>query len=191
MRIGVFGGSFDPVHIGHLVAAECVRKRLDLQQVRFVPAGRQPLKGGGHVATGDERARMLEVAVAGNPAFVVDRREVDRAGPSYSVDTLRELRHERPGDELFFILGADAARDLAGWHEADTLPTLARIVVMTRPGGTAPAGPRISSVVPVPGIDVSATQIRQAVARGESIRYLVPPEVEQFIRARGLYHTKR
>jgi nicotinate-nucleotide adenylyltransferase len=191
VRIGVFGGSFDPVHIGHLIAAECVRERLDLHQVRFVPAGRQPFKPQGHVATGDQRVRMLELAVAGNPAFVVDRREVERAGPSYSVDTLRALGAELPDTELFLIMGADAARDLAAWHEAAALPTLARIVVMTRPGTRRRKNRMIASLVPVPGIDVSATQIREAVARGSSIRYLVPRDVEDFIRIHGLYRTQR
>lgn len=187
----MFGGSFDPVHVGHLIAAESVRERLGLDQVRFVPTGQQPFKGGGHVATGEQRASMLEAAVADHPAFVVDRRELTRPGPSYSVDTLRELRAELPGAELCLIVGADAARDLAAWQEAPVLPTLARIVVMTRPGAQPPPNPLVASVVTVPGIDVSATQIREAAARGASIRYLVPRAVEDFIRAHGLYHTER
>jgi len=191
VRIGILGGSFDPVHVGHLVAAESVREQLGLDHVRFVPAGHQPFKGGRHAAGAEQRARMLELAVAGNPAFVVDRRELQRAGPSYSVDTLRDLRAALPGDELFFLVGADAARDLETWHEAAALPGLATVVVMTRPGSEAPKHQMFRSVVAIPAIGVSASLIREAVRRGQSIRYLVPDGVEEFIRAHGLYRSER
>ncbi|MBI3982402.1 MAG: nicotinate-nucleotide adenylyltransferase [Gemmatimonadetes bacterium] len=186
MRIGVLGGSFDPVHLGHLVAAEGARDCLELDQVRFVPAGHQPLKGGRHVASAAHRAAMLDAAVADHAAFVVDRRELDRPGPSYSVETLRSLRADLPHDQLFFIVGSDAARDLGAWYDADALPALARLVVVTRPGATPEPGPA-SSVVTIPGIDISATMVREMVRRGASIRYLVPRGVEDYIRAHGLY----
>lgn len=186
MRLGVFGGSFDPVHIGHLVVAECVRSELQLDQVRFVPAARQPLKASGHAASARDRAAMLQAAIADHPAFVMDARELDRPGPSYTVETLRSLRADFPGDQLFFIIGADAARDLDAWHEAGALPALARLVVVTRPG--AAVSPQLAPfVVTVPGIDVSATMVREMVRRGASIRYLVPRPVEDYIKAHGLY----
>jgi nicotinate-nucleotide adenylyltransferase len=186
VRIGVLGGSFDPVHMGHLIAAEGARDRLQLDVVRFVPAGRQPLKGGRHAASASHRAAMLDIAVADHPAFVVDRRELDRPGPSFSVDTLRELHADFPDDRLFLIVGSDTARDLGAWREADALPALAQLVVVTRPG-TTPERRFMSSVVPIPGIDISATLVRDRVRQGASIRYLVPHGVEEYIRAHGLY----
>jgi nicotinate-nucleotide adenylyltransferase len=186
VRLGVFGGSFDPVHLGHLVAAECARSELQLDQVRFVPAAQQPLKAAGHAASARDRAAMLRAAIADHPAFVLDPRELERGGPSYTVETLRSLRADFPGDQLFFILGADAARDLDSWREADALPGLARLVVVTRPG--AALGPQLAPfAVTVPGIDLSATMVRERVRRGASIRYLVPRPVEDYIKTHGLY----
>ncbi|GBD32885.1 MAG: putative nicotinate-nucleotide adenylyltransferase [Gemmatimonadales bacterium] len=188
-RIGIFGGSFDPIHLGHLVAAEQAREQLELQEVRFVPAARQPFKVEGHEADARHRAEMVRLAIADNPYFVLDLREIDRGGVSYTVDTLRELKAERPADELFLILGADAARDLGKWREAGELPRLATVAVVTRPGAAPPAGAGISLVISAPGIDVSATEIREAVRAGRSIRYLVPRAVEEYIAAHGLYRT--
>lgn len=189
LRIGVFGGSFDPIHLGHLVAAEKAREHLELDQVRFVPAARQPFKVEGHEADARHRAEMVRLAIAGNPGFLLDLREIERGGVSYTVDTLRELKAEYPSDQLFLILGADAARDLAKWREAPVLPQLAVVAVVTRPGVSPPAVPGISAIVPAPGIDISATEIREAVRLGRSIRYLVPREVEEYIAAHGLYRA--
>ncbi len=186
LKVGVFGGSFDPVHIGHLVAAEQAAVRLALEVVRFVPAGRHPLKDRHHAAA-DHRLAMVEAAIRDNPRFLLDPREARRPGPSYTVDTLRALAAESPGDALFFLLGADAARELAAWRDAEGIAGLATVVALTRPGAAPPAHPLITRVVEVPGIDVSATALREAVRRGESIRYLVPRAVEEYIARHGLY----
>lgn len=187
MRVGVFGGSFDPVHLGHLVVAEHAAVRLSLGRVRFVPVRQQPLKPAGHGASAEHRLAMVGLGVADNPRFVVDRRELGRAGPSYTVDTLRELRAESSQDQLFLLIGADAASEFPGWHEAERIPSLATVVVLTRPGVEPLAHPQLAMVVEVPGIDISASAIRAAVRRGESIRYLVPRAVEDYIATHGLY----
>jgi nicotinate-nucleotide adenylyltransferase len=186
VKVGVFGGSFDPVHIGHLVVAEHAAERLGLEQVRFVPAGQQPLKIGHHAAAAD-RLAMVEAGIRDNPRFVVDPREASRPGPSYTVETLRALAAEAPGDALFFLVGADAARDIPAWRDPQGIAALAAIVVLTRPGASPPAHPLVARVVEVPGVDVSATQIREAVRCGRSIRYLVPRAVEDYIVRHGLY----
>lgn len=186
MKVGVFGGSFDPVHLGHLVVAERAAARLALEQVRFVPAGQHPFKTAHHAAP-DDRLAMVELAIRDNPRFLLDPREARRAGPSYTVDTLHQLHTESPGDALFLLIGADAARELPAWQDAEGIAAVATIVVLTRPGAAAPAHPLIRRVVEVPGIDVSATAIREAVRCGDSIRYLVPRAVEDYIRTHGLY----
>jgi nicotinate-nucleotide adenylyltransferase len=186
LNVGVFGGSFDPVHVGHLVVAEQAAERLRLARVRFVPARCHPFKAGHH-ASPDDRAAMVAAAIQDNPRFVLDTRELERPAPSYSADTLRELGTESPGDALFLLLGADAAAELPTWHDADAIATLATVVVVTRPGVTPPLHRLIRTVVEVPGIDISATAIRDGVRRGESIRYLVPPAVEAYIARHGLY----
>lgn len=187
LKVGVFGGSFDPVHLGHLVAAEHAAARLSLARVRFVPAREHPLKPGGHHASADDRLAMVRLGVAGNPQFQADPRELFRPGPSYTVDTLRELRAESPQDQLFLLVGADAACELPSWHQAEGIPALATVVALSRPGTQPPAHRLIGLVVEVPGIDISATGIREAVRRGESIRYLVPRAVEEYIATHGLY----
>lgn len=186
MKVGVFGGSFDPVHLGHLVVAEHAAARLGLERVRFMPAGQHPFKMAHHAAT-DHRLAMVELAIRDNPRFVLDPREARRDGPSYTVDTVRQLHAESPADSLFLLLGADAARELPAWRDAEGIAAVATIVVLTRPGAAAPAHPLIGRVIEVPGIDASATAIREAVRCGEPIRYLVPRAVEDYIRTHGLY----
>jgi nicotinate-nucleotide adenylyltransferase len=186
LNVGVFGGSFDPVHFGHLVVAEQAAGRLDLARVRFVPARCHPFKSG-HQASPEDRVAMVAAAIQDNPRFVLDTRELRRPGPSYTAETLRELGTESPGDALFLLLGADAAAELPQWHDAEAVATLATVVVLTRPGAAPPPHRLIRAVVEVPGIDISATTIRDAVRRGESIRYLVPPAVAAYITSHGLY----
>jgi nicotinate-nucleotide adenylyltransferase len=186
LNVGVFGGSFDPVHLGHLVAAEQAADRLQLAQVRFVPARCHPFKSGHH-ASPDDRLAMVAAAIEGNPRFVLDAREMRRPAPSYTADTLRELGTASPGDALFLLLGADAAAELPAWHDAEAVGTIATVVVVTRPGVVVPPHRLIRAVVEVPAIDISATAIRDAVRRGASIRYLVPPAVEAYIVNHGLY----
>ena len=185
----LFGGSFDPVHVGHLVAAETVGEALEAT-VRFLPAREQPLKRAAQAAHGaspEQRAEMLELAVAGNPRLAVERIELTLPTPSYTVRTLRALAQREPGNRFTLLLGADAAAELGSWFEIDALPQLADVVVFARPGASLPRHPAISRTVQVPALDVSATKIRERVRRGRSIRYLVPDAVRDYIAAQGLY----
>jgi len=185
VHLGVFGGSFDPVHHGHLIVAAEAMRLLSLDELRFVPAGRQPFKRGRLVASPDHRLAMLALAVAGMPGFVVDPQECRRPGPSYTVDTLRALRGVRPGSSLSLLIGSDAARDFPQWREAAAVRELARVVVLSRPGADPPAG--IGSILTVPAIDISATAIRERIRVGESIRFLVPDPVADYIAEHRLY----
>jgi len=182
----LFGGSFDPVHVGHLIAAEAAGEALDAR-VRFVPARVQPFKRPAQGATPEQRADMLDLAVAGNPRLAVERIELTLPAPSYTVRTLQALAEREPGNRFTLLLGADAAAELHAWFEVDALPALADVVVFARPGASLPRHPAIRRVVPVPAVDVSATLIRERVRQARSIRYLVPDAVRDYIAAHGLY----
>jgi nicotinate-nucleotide adenylyltransferase len=182
----LFGGSFDPVHLGHLVVAEAAADAFGCR-VRFLPALEQPFKRAAHVATGVQRAEMLDRAVAGNPRFAVERIELSLPPPSYTVRTLRALLEREPGNRFTLLLGADAAQELSSWYEAEALPRLADVVVFARPGSKMPRHPLITRVVDVPAIALSATEIRARVHAGGSIRYLVPEAVREYVAAAGLY----
>jgi nicotinate-nucleotide adenylyltransferase len=185
--IGVFGGSFDPIHHGHLLVAQAVVEALGLEELRFVPAREQPFKIGRHAAPAEARARMVSLAIAGEPRFRLEPAELERAGPSYTVDTLRTLRAREPGREFALLVGADAASDLPSWHQAEALPTLATLVVFARPGMSVPTLPWPVRTVTVPAVDISATEIRRRVSEGRSIRYWVPDPVAECIAADRLY----
>jgi len=185
--IGLLGGSFDPVHHGHLIAGRIAAEALGLDELRYVPAREQPFKQGRHGAPAADRAAMLDLAVAGAPGFAVERVELDRPGPSYTVDTLRALRARDPGAALTLLLGADAAAELDAWHRAEELPGLARIVVFGRPGAPMPATPLITGTVEVPAIEISATEIRARVRAGQPIRYWVADAVAEYIARHRLY----
>lgn len=186
----LFGGSFDPVHVAHLIVAEAAADALGFE-VRFLPAREQPFKRAAHQATAEQRAEMLDLAIQGNPRLQVERVELGLPTPSYTVRTLRALADREPGNRFTLLLGADAVRDLAAWWEVEALPGLADVVVFARPGATVPLPPPrhplISRVIPVPAIDLSATQVRERVKQGRSIRYLVPDPVREYIAAHGLY----
>jgi nicotinate-nucleotide adenylyltransferase len=184
--IGLFGGSFDPVHHGHLIVGQVAAEQLGLEALRFLPARQQPFKQGRHGASPEHRAAMLSLAISGAPGLAVERTELDRAGPSYTVHTLEELRKREPGSEFVLLLGADAAADLPAWREAGRIPELARIVVFARPG-SAPVTPRNTEIIQVPVIEISATEIRRRVCRGQSIRYWVPDSVAEYIARHRLY----
>lgn len=185
--IGLFGGSFDPIHHGHLIVAQVVLEALELQQLRFVPAREQPFKAGRHSAPAAERARMVAAAIAGEPRFSLETLELDRTGPSYTVDTLRALRAREPGAEFALLVGADAAAELPLWRDAAALPGLATLVLLNRPGSVLPALPWPVRVVQVPAIEISATAIRERVGAGRSIRYWVPEPVARIIHDGELY----
>ncbi len=180
MRIGVFGGSFDPIHHGHLIAAASLAESLALDAVHLVVAHRQPLKPEGHAASGEHRAAMVALAVRGDPRLRADRSELVREGPSYTVDTLRGLRAEHPDAELLLLLGADTASRLHQWRDPDEIWKLCRVETFAREG-IGEAG------IQVPRVDISSTAIRARVRAGRSIRYWVPEAVAEYITAHRLY----
>jgi nicotinate-nucleotide adenylyltransferase len=184
----LFGGSFDPVHVAHLIVAEAAAEALGADAtVRMLPAREQPFKRAAHAATAEQRAEMLDLAVAGNPRLRVERMELGLPTPSYTVRTLRALAEREAGNRFTLLLGADAAQDLAAWWEVEALPGLADIVIFARPGASVPRHPLIKRVISVPVIDLSATQIRERVKLGRSIRYLVPDPVRAYIEQHRLY----
>ena len=185
--VGLFGGSFDPIHHGHLLVAQSAAEALALDELRFVPAREQPFKVGAHAASAEDRALMVERAIAGAPGLRLERSELDRAAPSYSVDTLRTLRAREPGTAFVLLVGSDAALGVPRWHEASTLGQLARIVAFGRAGAGTQALPPGIDFITVPAVEISSTAIRERVRRGQSIRYWVPDAVAEFITARGLY----
>ncbi len=198
MNIGVLGGTFDPVHIGHLVLAEEVRARLGLAEVLFVPAGRPYLKEDTSISAAEHRLQMVRLAITDKSYFKLSTMEIERAGPSYTVDTIAELKSQlSDGDELFFILGWDNLEDLPQWREPRRLISICRLVAVPRVGYPLPDLNSLEKTVPglservvmldKPEIDISASVIRERVARGLSIEHLVPEAVEKYIGEQGLY----
>lgn len=203
-RLGILGGSFDPVHYGHLLLAENAREQCGLNRVVFVPAAVPPHKQDHPMAPASDRIGMLELAVAGNEALEVSRYEVDRGGISYTIETLRHFHAEYPEADLFLVLGTDMLSDLPTWREATEVLRLATPIVACRPGfGELDWEPlraiasdrRIaqirSYVIQMPLVGLSSTEIRCRVARGRSIRYQTPRAVEQYILTHGLYRPGR
>lgn len=197
MRTGIFGGTFDPVHVGHMVIAEQVMDELDLEHVVFVPGGIPPHKEASSVRAGaEDRCEMVEAAVAGNGRFSVDRVEIDSGRAMHSVETVRILKGRSPRDEWFFITGADEVSNLLSWKEPDRLLEQAVMVAATRPGfdlsklDHLEAGLKnFDRIFPVEcsRIDISATDVRRRMLRGKTIRYLVPDPVLEIIEKRNLY----
>ncbi|MEE9203027.1 MAG: nicotinate-nucleotide adenylyltransferase [Dehalococcoidia bacterium] len=193
--VGVLGGTFDPVHTGHLIIAQEVALELGLELVYFIPVGQPPLKQG-PVTPAAHRLEMLRLALAGNDSFHLSTLEVERPGPSYTVDTLRELGRSE-GREVLLILGWDAVADLPRWSRPQELLTLSRIAAVPRPGTPEPDVDGLEKALPGlrerlrllsgPVIDISASEIRRRVARGLPVHHLLPPAVEQYIREQGLY----
>lgn len=187
--IGLLGGSFDPIHHGHLLVAQAAVETLGLDELRFVPAREQPFKQGQHAAPAADRARMVELAIQDEPRFRMEPLELERPGPSYTVDTLRALRSREPGATFTLLIGADAAAEVELWREAPSLPSLARIVAFARAGAPAPPSALVAETITVPSLDISATAIRGRVAAGRSIRYWVPERVADYVAAHGLYRN--
>ncbi len=193
MRLGLLGGTFDPVHLGHLILGETAREQLGLDSVLFMPTGQPWRKAGRDITPAPHRVEMLRRAIADNPAFELSLIEVERAGPSYTVDTLRELISARPGSEIFLIIGEDSLLDLPNWKAPQRVVELATLAVAARgpekPVAGVPAGYLSDRTVwlDMPLIDISATTVRERVGRGRSIRYLVPEVVAAYIREQGLY----
>jgi nicotinate-nucleotide adenylyltransferase len=198
MRVGIFGGTFDPIHIGHLVLAEQCREQCQLDEVWFVPAAQPPHKRDAVISPAKARCEMIEFAISGQPQFQLCTAEIDRAGPSFTVTTLEQLHSKHPDHELFLLIGADSLRDLPLWREPRKILELATVVAVNRGGRPEPDRTMINDrlgsdihsrlrFVEMPGIDVSASDIRRRVASGRSIRYLVPRAVETFIHQRNLF----
>jgi nicotinate-nucleotide adenylyltransferase len=191
LRLGVMGGTFDPIHHGHLVAASEVASLFSLDEVVFVPTGQPWQKSERAVTPPEDRYLMTVIATASNPRFSVSRVDIDRGGPTYTVDTLRDLRLERgPEVDFFFITGADALGQIFSWRDADELVEMAHFVGCTRPGHTLidpglPLGK--ASLVEIPALAISSTACRERVRRGEPVWYLVPDGIVQYINKRGLY----
>jgi nicotinate-nucleotide adenylyltransferase len=189
-RIGVMGGTFDPIHHGHLVAASEVQSVFDLDEVIFVPTGQPWQKDDRAVSPAELRYLMTVVATASNPRFTVSRVDVDRPGPTYTIDTLRDLSQQYPGSDLFFITGADALAQILSWKAVDELFELAQFVGVNRPGhelsGDGLPAERVS-LMEVPAMAISSTACRERVRAGEPVWYLVPDGVVQFIAKYRLY----
>lgn len=189
MRTGLFGGTFDPPHIGHLVAAQDALESLGLDRVLFMPAGTPPHKAAHSVSAADVRLDLIRLATADTPGFVVDDREIRRPGPSWTVDTLAELRAERPDDDLYLLIGTDQYATFDTWREPARIRALCRVAVLDREGGAGVLDGR-DVRVRVTRLDIAGRDIRARVAQGRSIRHLVPAAVEAEIRVRGLYRTE-
>jgi nicotinate-nucleotide adenylyltransferase len=186
-RLGLFGGTFDPPHIGHLVVAQDVVERLVLDELLFIPAGSPPHKTGKIISPAPLRVEMVRALTSGSEVFRVSEVEVSREGPSYSVDTLRYFRDLHPDAEIFFILGADQAAAFDTWQSPGEVASLATLVVMAREGLEAPSG--MFTSVPVTRVDISATDIRDRVREGRTIQYLVPDSVRHIIENNRLYRA--
>ena len=200
MRVGIYGGSFDPVHYGHLLLAETCRENCNLDEVWLVPAAVPPHKQDRELTLARQRVEMLELAIAGNSRLRVSTMEIDRGGVSYTVDTLRTIAAEHPDAELFLLMGGDSLRDLLTWREPAEICMLAWPIVIRRSGAPEPDINVLSGLVPparleairslqvqMPIIELSASDLRQRAALGRSLRYRTPRAVEQYIESHGLY----
>ena len=198
MNIGVMGGTFDPVHLGHLAVAEETRTRLNMAEIFFVPAGQPWLKADTYISPAEHRVQMVRLALAGKAYFKLSTMEIERDGPSYAVDTIAGLKGQlEAGDELFFILGWDSLAELPQWREPHRLVEMCHLVVVPRPGYSSPDLKKLEAAIPglsqrvlildKPHIDISASEIRERVARGLSVRHLVPEPVNRYIKEHKLY----
>jgi len=202
MRVGIFGGSFNPIHNGHLLAAQAVFEAAGLDKVLLVPSQVSPFKRGAQdVAAGAARMEMVRLAVGGDARFEPCGLELARGGVSYAIDTVRQLQAQHPGTRFSFVVGMDALRDLHLWHQADELVALCEVITVQRPGFDVMLAPQelgfpldvsrrlLDRVIHGRLCEISSSEIRQRMASGLPIRYLVPPVVEAYIRANGLYAT--
>ena len=200
MRLGIFGGSFDPIHLGHLLLAENCREQCRLDRVWLLPAAISPHKRNRSPAPAKQRIEMIELAIGGHPHFAVSTLEIDRGGISYTVDTLAEIRRREPQADLFLLLGADSLHDLPNWRAAERICQLATPVVVRRPDApqldfsvldglvdAARQAEVAACQVDMPCVEISSTDIRRRVAAGRSVRYQTPRAVEKYIESHGLY----
>jgi len=200
MRVGVFGGTFDPVHLGHLIVAEQAREQARLDQVWFLPSARPPHKREQPLTPYSQRAEMLALAIAGHSAFRIDEIERERPGPSFTADTLEELDRTQPGNDWFLIAGSDTLADLPTWHEPARVVARATLLVVARPGAKIPSAVEVRNALHLPGpiavrlqiiasplIEISSRDLRRRAAEGRTLRYLTPRAVECYVEGKGLY----
>lgn len=198
-KIGIYGGSFDPIHIAHLILAECCRESLQLDEVRFVPANISPLKQAGKPLDSKHRVEMLRLAIGGNDRFVLDTRELDRAGVSYTIDTVQSMAQEFPDAELILLMGADSLRDIAQWKSPEQLLSIVSIGAIARGGVGEPPWnalrPFVSEArwkliqrnVTAPILEISSSNLRQRIRDGASVRYQLPASVAAYIQQHQIY----
>jgi nicotinate-nucleotide adenylyltransferase len=197
LRIGILGGTFDPVHMGHLVLAETARDTLRLDQVYFVPAADPPHKQGQVIAKKADRLAMLELAIAGNPAFIISLIDLDRPGPHYTADMVKLVRERLdPEDELWFLMGLDSLIDFPNWQDPNRIRRIARLAAATRPRYEVDWTPLETALpgimhevtlLPMPGVSIASQNIRRKIQHGSSIRYLVPDAVRDYMVEKLLY----
>jgi len=187
MKIGILGGTFNPIHIGHLILAEEVREKIGLDRVIFVPANLPPHKDNGEIVSARHRFAMASLAIKTNRHFAVSDVEIKRSGRSYTIDTLRQFKQEYPQDELFFITGSDLLRYLEEWKDLSDIIAMVKFIVATRPGYPLEKLPSYISTVAIRAVDVSAFEIRNCIKEGKSFRYLVPDAVFNYINRHRLY----
>jgi nicotinate-nucleotide adenylyltransferase len=202
MRVGIFGGTFDPIHYGHLILVEQCRDQAQLDQVVFVPSASPPHKLHKAITPFAQRVEMLSLAISGHASFRIDELEKDRTGPSYTVDTLTQLQSQRRGDELHFILGSDSLHDLPQWYQPRRVLELATLLVIQRADWPAFSAEQLKEslkldddfplrykIVEAPLITLSSRDIRRRIAEGRSVRYMLPRAVEAYIQEKGLYRN--
>jgi len=187
MKIGILGGTFNPIHIGHLILAEEAREKLGLDKVVFVPAHLPPHKDNSDIAQADERLAMLKLALKDNSCFAASDIEIKRSGRSYTIDTIKEFKRTNPLDELYFLIGSDLLKYLDEWKDLGEIIKMVKFVAATRPGYPLEKIPAYISTLPIRAVDISAFEIRSAIKEGKSFRYLVPESVFGYINRKKLY----
>ena len=192
-RLGILGGTFDPIHSGHLILAEQLKEELKLQKVIFIPSANPPHKENHFVSSAKDRLKMVKIAIRDNPDFLISAIELKREGKSYTIDTLSQIKKLYKDSGLFFLLGSDAIDEFPTWKEPDKIFQKVKVVIALRPGFNRinPENRFVkkSLLIPINGLNISSSQIRERVRKGKSIRYLVPQAVEEFIQSKKLYRS--
>ncbi|MDD2680314.1 MAG: nicotinate-nucleotide adenylyltransferase [Candidatus Omnitrophica bacterium] len=187
MKIGILGGTFNPVHLGHLILAEEAREKLGLEKIIFVPANLPPHKDNGDIAASSSRLRMLKLAIKGNKYFAVSDIEIKRQGRSYTIDTLKEFKRKYPADELYFIIGSDLLKYLDDWKDLAEINKMVKFVAATRPGYPLEKIPAYIQTLGIRAVDVSGFEVHRCIKENKSFRYLVPESVFNYINKKWLY----